>query len=281
MYDATIGRWLSQDPIGFEAGDDNLYRYVGNNPTNAVDPCGLATLRVEVGDKENAKPQWGFSIKFTVREIVEPRKPMKITVEPLTITGQLSSFRAQDFVTSGVIKAAKIAAKGEYRFKKDQKYLVYIEEPEAPKEETGAIAKYIESVGWVSVPATKYQTTKVYFQVLEQSAVGRNANVEITALSRGGAIGVKFDETVKLVARGFIELAYVPGHKSSYAKVTIGRASSGVVAGTGYASGNWHYPKVKTKAGTGASYTPIKTPPTDIVSSNPKTAWSFEWENEP
>ncbi len=24
------GRWISQDPIGFEAGDANLYRYVGN-----------------------------------------------------------------------------------------------------------------------------------------------------------------------------------------------------------------------------------------------------------
>jgi uncharacterized protein RhaS with RHS repeats len=41
MYDPTIGRWTSQDPIGFEAGDANLYRYVGNGPTNAVDPTGL------------------------------------------------------------------------------------------------------------------------------------------------------------------------------------------------------------------------------------------------
>ncbi|HBJ39162.1 MAG TPA: hypothetical protein DDZ51_31330, partial [Planctomycetaceae bacterium] len=28
-YDPTIGRWISQDPIGFAAGDANLYRYVG------------------------------------------------------------------------------------------------------------------------------------------------------------------------------------------------------------------------------------------------------------
>lgn len=41
MYDPTIGRWTSQDPIGFEAGDANLYRYVGNGPTNGVDPSGL------------------------------------------------------------------------------------------------------------------------------------------------------------------------------------------------------------------------------------------------
>jgi RHS repeat-associated protein len=28
-YDPTPGRWVSQDPIGFEADDMNLYRYVG------------------------------------------------------------------------------------------------------------------------------------------------------------------------------------------------------------------------------------------------------------
>lgn len=28
-------------PIGFEAGDTNLYRFVGNNPGNWLDPMGL------------------------------------------------------------------------------------------------------------------------------------------------------------------------------------------------------------------------------------------------
>jgi len=42
MYDPGIGRWLQQDPIGFRAGDANLYRYVGNKPTNMTDPSGLA-----------------------------------------------------------------------------------------------------------------------------------------------------------------------------------------------------------------------------------------------
>jgi RHS repeat-associated protein len=40
-YDARVGRFLSTDPIGFSAGDANLYRYVGNSPTNATDPSGL------------------------------------------------------------------------------------------------------------------------------------------------------------------------------------------------------------------------------------------------
>jgi RHS repeat-associated protein len=41
-YDPNVGRWTAQDPIGFEGGDVNLYRYVGNHPTNATDPSGLA-----------------------------------------------------------------------------------------------------------------------------------------------------------------------------------------------------------------------------------------------
>jgi RHS repeat-associated protein len=39
-YDPGTGRWLSQDPAGFGAGDANLYRYVGNSPTNHTDPRG-------------------------------------------------------------------------------------------------------------------------------------------------------------------------------------------------------------------------------------------------
>jgi len=41
MFDPTTGRWTTEDPIGFEAGDADLYRYVGNNPTNFTDPTGL------------------------------------------------------------------------------------------------------------------------------------------------------------------------------------------------------------------------------------------------
>ena len=40
-YDPRTGRWLSLDPLGFAAGDANLYRYVGNAPTVATDPSGL------------------------------------------------------------------------------------------------------------------------------------------------------------------------------------------------------------------------------------------------
>jgi RHS repeat-associated protein len=40
MYDPATGRWTSQDPIGFAAGQANLYQYVGNGPTDGTDPTG-------------------------------------------------------------------------------------------------------------------------------------------------------------------------------------------------------------------------------------------------
>ncbi|WP_422925495.1 putative Ig domain-containing protein [Singulisphaera sp. PoT] len=43
-YDASLGRFISQDPLGFNGADSNLYRYVGNSPTNATDPTGLQAL---------------------------------------------------------------------------------------------------------------------------------------------------------------------------------------------------------------------------------------------
>ncbi|MCP5101666.1 MAG: hypothetical protein GY943_39495, partial [Chloroflexi bacterium] len=40
IYSPDLGRFLSEDPLGFDAGDYNLYRYVFNNPTNLTDPTG-------------------------------------------------------------------------------------------------------------------------------------------------------------------------------------------------------------------------------------------------
>ena len=39
-YDAFAGRFISEDPIEFSAGDMNLARYVGNLPTTRTDPTG-------------------------------------------------------------------------------------------------------------------------------------------------------------------------------------------------------------------------------------------------
>ncbi len=43
-YVPVMGRWMSIDPIFFLASDENLYRYVANNPINLADPSGLTAI---------------------------------------------------------------------------------------------------------------------------------------------------------------------------------------------------------------------------------------------
>ncbi len=55
-YDPSSGRWISEDPIGYRAGDSNLYRYVGNRPTEAVDPSGYSLVFWAPGGPDD--PLW-------------------------------------------------------------------------------------------------------------------------------------------------------------------------------------------------------------------------------
>nr|WP_017326744.1 RHS repeat-associated core domain-containing protein [Synechococcus sp. PCC 7336] len=50
--DPSTGQFISQDPIGFAAGDVNLYRYVGNSPLNFIDPSGNQAI----GSQPNLTP---------------------------------------------------------------------------------------------------------------------------------------------------------------------------------------------------------------------------------
>lgn len=51
--------------MGFAAGDTNLYRYVGNNPTNLTDPSGLIAPREDQG-------------KFTIYNRLDVFKPQAL-----------------------------------------------------------------------------------------------------------------------------------------------------------------------------------------------------------
>ena len=45
-YDPAVGKWISEDPLGFTAGDANVSRYVGGAVTSATDPSGLRNHQV-------------------------------------------------------------------------------------------------------------------------------------------------------------------------------------------------------------------------------------------
>ena len=44
-YHTDLQRFISEDPLGYEAGDVNLYAYVLDNPLAFVDPLGLYTVQ--------------------------------------------------------------------------------------------------------------------------------------------------------------------------------------------------------------------------------------------
>ena len=55
-YAPQTGRFASEDPLGLNAGDANLYRYVSNSPTLLIDPQGLQECKPNgCGDENN---QW-------------------------------------------------------------------------------------------------------------------------------------------------------------------------------------------------------------------------------
>jgi RHS repeat-associated protein len=60
-YNPSTGTWMSQDPLGFSAGDSNLYRYVNNAPTDATDPSGLSFMM--------GPPQANYKYEFGTEQV--------------------------------------------------------------------------------------------------------------------------------------------------------------------------------------------------------------------
>jgi RHS repeat-associated protein len=52
-YSPLLGRWMEMDPLGFQARDTDLYRYVGNSPSSLRDPNGERISRVDQPTKAN------------------------------------------------------------------------------------------------------------------------------------------------------------------------------------------------------------------------------------
>jgi RHS repeat-associated protein len=61
FYNPGTGRFLNEDPTGFDAGDSNLYRYVGNNPINLVDPNGLCAVVANNGFVHPAEVEYSIA----------------------------------------------------------------------------------------------------------------------------------------------------------------------------------------------------------------------------
>jgi len=68
-YDPAVGRFVSEDPIGFSGGF-NFYRYARNNPVRRKDPSGLCPIFVGYRPELTMLPTFGPPIQFVHTFIV-------------------------------------------------------------------------------------------------------------------------------------------------------------------------------------------------------------------
>lgn len=112
-YDPTIGRFISEDPKGFAAGQ-NFYTYVGNNPLNGNDPTGLDTQ---------------ITIGYT--HTIAPGLSHQVVILTDTVTGAQYATRAGPqpgcFLCGGLGAGSITAVSGPYNasFKSDPPSSVY------------------------------------------------------------------------------------------------------------------------------------------------------------
>src|SRR5206468_2079581 len=90
-----LQRFISEDPVGFDGGNSNLYTYVGNRPTGSTDPMGLFVL-------PSATPTLDV-----LAAVLAGRKSIDENTSPLI----LSFAGAQVVIASGVVLASVVAFK--------------------------------------------------------------------------------------------------------------------------------------------------------------------------
>jgi RHS repeat-associated protein len=89
-YDSNLGRFISEDPIGFEGGDVNLYGYVGSNPVSRIDPLGLQDTDVIILNSppfNNPKPI-NCSCNKDSDDVRRMREVFDSSVYQMTVNGQ-------------------------------------------------------------------------------------------------------------------------------------------------------------------------------------------------
>jgi hypothetical protein len=68
MYDPKPRRFLSEDPISFNGGDHNLYRYVKNNSLSNTDPTGK--FKVEFRYRNASIPGVNLNLGYNHADVV-------------------------------------------------------------------------------------------------------------------------------------------------------------------------------------------------------------------
>jgi RHS repeat-associated protein len=77
-YSTDLGRFLQRDPIGYQAGDGSLYRYVANNPTRLTDTLGLEVVKDDKAPLSDIfMDEWLYSVHRTLKRMIVERLEAK------------------------------------------------------------------------------------------------------------------------------------------------------------------------------------------------------------
>jgi hypothetical protein len=126
MFDPSTARWMSEDPASFRAGDADLYRYVGNSPTNATDPSGLDEHPLKLTNKSpligffnGDSGTWDYDIRSTLQWWGKsPGAEVHFTFKPYSLTANDQVFFIQ-VVTQSIAKTDSGAIEPRWPGKKD------------------------------------------------------------------------------------------------------------------------------------------------------------------
>lgn len=125
MYHAVAGRFVSRDPIGYDAKDPNFYRYVRNKPVGRLDPMGLSESACPASKREcdAALAQIDNTIaqmvayasdghNHTLAEAVAAARPWATTTghrsDELKKQPQFFQEAVEELETSGVLRATTL-----------------------------------------------------------------------------------------------------------------------------------------------------------------------------
>jgi RHS repeat-associated protein len=95
-YEPGTGRFVNEDPSGFKGGDANLFRYVGNDPLNRIDPSGLMAKWAQPASRASVPATgWaGIGQGGVSASGITPRQPTTATptsIPTYSLTGSGSS----------------------------------------------------------------------------------------------------------------------------------------------------------------------------------------------